>query len=268
MKDCIEGMSMLPDHSFDAIICDLPYGSTRNKWDTVIPFDELWEQYTRLVKERGAIILFGQGMFTAQLMTSNPRWWRYNLIWEKTQPTGFLNSHKMPLRAHEDICVFYKSLPEYHPIMTKGVRKVSSAVSKRNSVKSSNYGEHQHTDYDSELRYPTSVIRFPKDIQHSAIHPTQKPVALMEWLIRTYTKPGDVILDNCMGSGTTAIACISTGRRYVGFENDERYWRCAEQRIAEFRKTRESETNNMFNPINGIENDKRDPIRKQKGRHR
>ena len=153
MKDCIEGMSMLPDHSFDAIICDLPYGSTRNKWDTVIPFDELWKQYTRLVKERGAIILFGQGMFTAQLMTSNPRWWRYNLIWEKTQPTGFLNSHKMPLRAHEDICVFYKSLPEYHPIMTKGVRKVSSAVSKRNSVKSSNYGEHQHTDYDSELRY-------------------------------------------------------------------------------------------------------------------
>ena len=240
--DCIEGMAMISDHSIDAIICDLPYGTTRNKWDSIIPFEELWLQYKRIIKDRGIIILFGQGMFTAQLMTSNPSWWRYNLIWEKTQPTGFLNAHKMPLRTHEDICIFYKSLPEYHPIMTKGVRKVSSAKSKRNCIKTTNYGEHRPIDYDSDIRFPTSVICFSKDVQHSAIHPTQKPVALIKWLIKTYTSPGNIVLDNCMGSGSTAIACISTGRKFIGFEKDVKYWISAKQRIDEFIKSKSYET--------------------------
>lgn len=231
-EDCLSGMEKIPDHCIDAIICDLPYGSTRNSWDVVIPFDPLWKQYKRVIKERGVIILFGQGMFTAKLMTSNPQWWRYNLIWNKTQPSGFLNSHKMPLRTHEDICVFYKKLPVYNPIMSKGERKVSSAYSKRNCVKTSNYGTYQVTNYDSDQRYPTSVLLYPKDVQHSSIHPTQKPVALLEWLVRTYTNAGDIVLDTCMGSGSTAIACMSTGRKYVGFEIEERYYQSSIERIS------------------------------------
>ena len=227
-------MSRFPEHCVDAVVCDLPYGTTRNKWDCVIPFDELWRQYKRVIKENGVIVLFGQGMFTAQLMMSNPAWWRYNLIWQKTQPTGFLNARRMPLRTHEDICVFYKKPPVYHPIMTKGVRKVSSAYSKRNCIMTTNYGSHQLTDYDSDRRYPTSVLRFAKDVQHSAIHPTQKPVALLEWLIRTYTDPGDIVLDNCSGSGSTAIACIKTGRRFVCFENDPGYHLQSVRRIESF----------------------------------
>lgn len=233
-EDCLSGMVKIPDHCIDAIICDLPYGSTRNSWDTVIPFDPLWKQYKRVIKEHGAIILFGQGMFTSSLMQSNREWWRYNLIWQKTQPTGFLNSHKMPLRAHEDICVFYKKLPVYNPIMVRGERKVSSAYSKRNCVKSTNYGSHQPTGYDSDQRYPISVLCFPKDVQFSSIHPTQKPVALLEWLIKTYTNTGAIVLDNCMGSGSTAIACISTDRKYIGFEIVEKYYQSALERIEEY----------------------------------
>lgn len=234
--DCLEGMRDIPDHFVDAIICDLPYGTTRNTWDCIIPFDALWDQYRRIIKNNGVIILFGQGMFTAQLMMSNPNWWRYNLIWHKTQPSGFLNAHRMPLRAHEDICVFYKQLPVYHPIMTKGVRKTSSADSKSRSVKTTNYGPHKLTDYDSDIRFPTSVISMSKDIQHSAIHPTQKPVALIEWLINTYTDKGNVILDNCSGSGTTAVACMNTDRRYICYEKDAAYYYLSIDRIEKYIK--------------------------------
>lgn len=233
-EDCISGMTRIPNQSIDAIICDLPYGTTRNRWDTVISFRDLWFHYKRIIKERGAILLFGQGMFTAKLMMSNPKWWRYNLIWQKTQPTGFLNSHKMPLRAHEDICVFYNKLPIFHPQMTKGVRKVSSALSKRFCVKTTNYGSHCVTDYDSDLRYPISVLCFAKDVQHSSIHPTQKPVSLIEWLIKSYTNPGDKVLDNCSGSGTTAIACLHTGRKYLCFEKDRHYYDQSIKRITDY----------------------------------
>lgn len=230
--DCLELMRNIPNKSVDMILCDLPYGTTRCKWDTVISFKPLWEQYTRIIKDNRAIVLFANGMFTADLMQSNRKMWRYNLVWEKTQPTGFLNAKKMPLRAHEDICVFYKKLPIYNPQKTAGhVRKVSKAEHKQNCKKTMDYGEYGLTTYDSTERYPRSVIKFSKDIQKSAIHPTQKPIALLEYLIKTYTNEGDVVLDNCMGSGSTGVACVNTGRDFIGIELDEKYFDVACNRI-------------------------------------
>ncbi len=239
LGDCMELMNGIPSGSVDAVICDPPYGTTRNRWDSVLPFEALWRQYERIVKETGPVILFGQGMFTARLMMSKPGWWRYNLVWNKTQPSGFLNAHRMPLRSPEDICVFYRKLPVYHPIMTKGVRKVSAASSKKNCVRTTNYGSHGLKDYDSDMRYPTSVLSFPKDVQHSAIHPTQKPVALIEWLIQTFTNPGDIVLDNCSGSGTTAIASMNAQRRYICIENDPEYYRLSLARVEHHLRTME-----------------------------
>lgn len=226
-------MKELPDESIDMILCDLPYGQTaRNKWDVVIPFDALWQEYGRIIKKSGAIVLFANGMFTADLMKSKPNLWRYNLIWQKTQPTGFLNAKRMPLRSHEDICVFYKTLPTYNPQKTTGhERKVSSAKHKVHSKKTTNYGEHGLSAYDSTERYPRSILTFAKDTQKSALHPTQKPVALLEWLIRTYTNEGDVVLDNCMGVGSTCKAAINTRRHYIGFELDEEIFAIADSQI-------------------------------------
>lgn len=228
-------MPSINDGSVDMILCDLPYGITaRNKWDSVIPFSCLWDQYNRIIKDNGTIVLFGCGMFTANLMKSNPDMWRYNLIWQKTQPTGFLNAHRMPLRAHEDICVFYKKPGTYNPQKTDGhIRKVSSADHKRNCKKSTDYGDYHFSSYDSTERFPTSVLRFPKDTQKCKLHPTQKPVALLEWLIKTYSNEEDVILDNCMGSGSTGIACMRTNRKFIGIELDENYYNTAKKRIEE-----------------------------------
>lgn len=233
LDNCLKVMPKFADKSIDMILCDLPYGETaRNKWDVCLPFDLLWKEYERIIKDDGAIILFANGMFTAELMTSNKKLWRYNLVWEKTQPTGFLNARRMPLRSHEDICVFYKRLPTYNPQKTTGhERKVSSSSSKRNCKKSTNYGEAGLVSYDSTERYPKSVLTFPKDIQHSALHPTQKPVALLEWLIRSYTNEGDTVLDNCMGSGSTGVACLNTRRRFIGIESDKDYFNVAVRRI-------------------------------------
>lgn len=226
-------MNDIPDGSVDCIITDLPFGQTaRNKWDSVIPFEQLWKQYKRIIKDNGAIILFGNGMFTAELMMSNKKMWRYNIIWEKTQPTGFLNAKKMPLRNHEDICVFYKKPPTYNPQKTTGhVRKVSKAEHKVSCKNTSDYGEHGLTTYDSTERYPKSVWKFAKDIQKSALHPTQKPVALIEELIKTYTNEGEMILDSCMGSGTTGIAALNLHRRFIGIEMDEKYFEISKNRI-------------------------------------
>ncbi len=233
--DCLEVMKDIEDKSINMILCDLPYGITaRNKWDIVIPFDKLWEHYNRIIKDNGAIVLFGSGMFTSSLMQSNSKMWRYNLIWHKTTPTGFLNANRMPLRAHEDIVVFYKSLPTYNPQKTNGhERKVSKAEHKRNSKKTEDYGEHGLTTYDSTERYPTSILTFATDKQKEALHPTQKPVELLEWLIKTYTNEGEVILDNCMGSGSTGVAAINTNRSFIGIELDEGYFEIAENRIEE-----------------------------------
>lgn len=231
-------MKEIPDESIDMILCDLPYGQTaRNKWDVVIPFDELWYGYERIIKKSGAIVLFANGMFTADLMKSKPDLWRYNLIWQKTQPTGFLNAKKMPLRSHEDICVFYKRLPTYNPQKTKGhERKVSSAKHKATSKKTMNYADYGLSTYDSTERYPRSVITFAKDSQKSALHPTQKPVALLEWLIRTFTNEGDTVLDNCMGSASTCVAAINTHRHYIGFELDGDIFNIADSRIREVKR--------------------------------
>ena len=202
----------------------------------MIPFEPLWGEYERITKDNAAIILFGNGMFTADLMESNRKLWRYNLIWHKTQPTGFLNAKKMLLRAHEDICVFYKKLPTYNPQMTTGhMRKVSKAEHKVNSKKTTDYGEHGLTTYDSTERYPRSVLTFSKDVQKSALHPTQKPVALIEYLIKTYTNPGDLVLDSCAGSMTLAIAAMNTGRDYICIEKDSEIFEIGKNRVDEYR---------------------------------
>lgn len=211
--------------------------TARNKWDVVIPFESLWGQYERIIKGNGIIILFANGMFTADLMESNRKLWRYNLIWQKTQPTGFLNANRMPLRSHEDICIFYKKLPTYNPQKTTGnPRKVSKASHKANCKESMNYGIYGLSTYDSTERYPTSVWKFPKDSQKCAIHPTQKPVALVEELIKTYTDEGDTVLDSCAGSMTLAIAAMRTGRNYICIEKDEDIYEAGKRRVEKYKE--------------------------------
>ena len=236
-EDCIKenGMCLIEDKSIDMILCDLPYGTTaRNKWDCIITFEHLWDQYERIIKDNGAIVLTAQTPFDKVLGCSNLKMLRYEWIWEKTSATGHLNAKKMPMKAHENILVFYKKLPTYNPQKTFGhERKVSKAEHKVNCVMTSNYNEHGLTTYDSTERYPRSVLKFPTDKQKEALHPTQKPVALFEYLIRTYTNEGNLVLDNCMGSGTTAIACINTNRNYIGFETEQRYIKIANTRISD-----------------------------------
>lgn len=233
--DCLTEMRNIPSKSIDMVLCDLPYEQTaRNKWDVKIPFEPLWKEHERIVKDNAAIVLFANGFFTAELMLSNKKLWRYNLIWEKTQPTGFLNAKKMPLRSHEDICVFYKKTPVYYPQKTDGhTRKVSSSSSKRNCKKTTDYGEAGLTSYDSTERYPKSVLHFSKDIQKSALHPTQKPIALLEFLIKSYTKEGDLVLDNCFGSCSTGVACRNTNRNFIGIEKDSRFFEIGKNRLKE-----------------------------------
>jgi len=229
---CLQIMLSIADRSIDAIVCDLPYGKTQNKWDSVIDLTKLWEQYERVIKPNGAIILFGQDKFSARLMLSNEKMHRYNIVWEKTTPTGHLNAKKMPLRSHEDILVFYKQLPTYNPQKTTGhERKVSTAHHKRDSKKTTNYGEHGLTTYDSTERYPKSVWKFATDKQKSALHPTQKPLKLIEEIVKTFSNEGDLILDNCAGSGTTGIACLNTNRKCLLIENDEKYFNVIKNRI-------------------------------------
>lgn len=232
--DCIEVMKLIDDNSIDMILCDLPYGVTKNKWDSIIDLDKLWAEYERVIKINGAIVLFGQGKFSAKLMLSNEKMHRYNLIWEKTTPTGFLNANRMPLRSHEDLLVFYKKLPTYNPQKTTGhIRKASTANHKRNSKKTSNYGEHGLTTYDSTERYPKSVLKFATDKQKSALHPTQKPLALIEYLIATYSNEGETILDNCAGSGTTGLAAKNLNRNYIMIENDKVSYEICIERLGE-----------------------------------
>lgn len=230
--DCLEEMNKIPDGSVDLILCDLPYGTTRNKWDSIVPLQELWAHYRRIC--RGAIVLTAQTPFDKVLGASNLGMLRYEWIWEKTTATGHLNASKMPMKAHENVLVFYDGLPTYNPQKTTGhPRKVSTSAHKRNSSKSSNYGDAALSTYDSTERYPRSVLVFATDKQKAALHPTQKPVALMEYLIRTYTNEGDVVMDNCMGSGTTGVACANTGRKFVGIERDEKYFEIAKERIGQ-----------------------------------
>lgn len=218
--DCLEIMKQLPDKSIDMVLCDLPYGTTQNKWDSVIPLGELWQQYRRIVKDDGAIVLTSQGMFTAELMVSNPKMFRYKWIWEKSKSTNFLNAKKQPLRKHEDVCVFYRRQPVYHPQMIdgepydKGIRK---------NQMSGSYGDFQPVHVHSDgKRYPTDIIYFKTaESEGKVFHPTQKPVELGRYFVRTYTNPDDIVLDNTSGSGSFLVAALLEGRNFIGIEKNE-----------------------------------------------
>lgn len=220
-------MKNIPDKSIDMILCDLPYGTTHNKWDNVIPMEPLWEQYNRIIKDHGAIVLFSQMPFGASLIMSNPKMFRYEWIWEKNQAVGFLNAKKMPLRKHENILVFYKHLPTYNP---QGLIKLDEPIQEEGSSNRNgkNYGVADKSFIRTHTNYPTDIITFSKD---AGYHPTQKPVDLLEYLIKTYTNEGDLVLDNCMGSGSTGVACVNTNREFIGMELDEKYYKVACERL-------------------------------------
>ena len=249
--DCLEGMKGIADRSIDAVIADLPYGVLNRqngaaRWDNRIPLKPLWEQYLRITKPDSPIILFAQGMFSAELVLSQPKLWRYNLVWHKDRVSGHLNANRMPLRQHEDILVFYRKLPVYHPQMIPcPPEKRNHGRRKTEGFTNRCYGGMALTPVRiADDKYPTSVISVPKEHRNGTFyHPTQKPVALIEYLIRTYTDEGDTVLDNCIGSGTTAIAALRTGRHYIGFETDNGYCGIAEQRIREEIEQRERKNN-------------------------
>lgn len=217
------------------ILCDLPYGTTACKWDTIIPFEPLWEQYEHVIKDNGAIVLFGSQPFTTKLINSNIGKFRYCWIWNKVRGVGHLNAKRKPMMATEDVCVFYKKPCTYNPqIREREVPKKS-----KNNATQEVYGKTQD-NFEGEIldkRYPINLITFNKSAQKDfTLHPTQKPVALLEYLIKTYTRPGEVVLDNCIGSGTTAIACINIGRNFIGIEKEEKYVRIAQKRIEACKK--------------------------------
>lgn len=218
--DCLELMKDISDQSISLIKADLPYGTTQNAWDIIIPFEPLWEQYKRIIKPDGVIALNAAGLFSAKCIMSNTEWYKYDWIWEKTKATNHLNAKKQPMRAHEQVLIFYKGKPTYNPQKTEGHPPVNSYT--KHQTDGDNYGTTKtgisgggQTD-----RYPRSVLKFKSDTQLSARHRTQKPVALEEYFIRTYTNSGELVLDNTAGSGTTAIACMNLGRPYICMEKD------------------------------------------------
>ncbi len=227
--DCLAEMAGIPDKFVDMILCDLPYGTTACKWDSVIPFAPLWAHYKRVIKDRGAIVLFGSEPFSSHLRLSNLDWFKYDWIWDKPHGTGFLNAKKSPIKAHETISVFCNGSPSYFPQKTTGhARKTAT---KRMDV-TPVYGEQRGVhSYDSTERYPRTVQTFSSDKQTSSLHPTQKPVALLEYLVKTYSLEGEIVLDNCMGSGSTGVACANTARKFIGIEMDARYFKIASDRI-------------------------------------
>lgn len=245
-------MQNIADKSVDMILCDLPYevlnkGNKSAQWDRLIPFDPLWEQYCRIIKDNGAIVLFAQGMFTGQPMMSNPKMWRYNLVWDKCRATGFLNANRMPLRYHEDICVFYKSLPTYNPQMEdlNGRERNHPQGHGNHNEKNQCYGNVKRINPTYEdKKHPRSIIKIKAvHCNEGQSHPTQKPVALLEYLIKTYTNEGDTILDNTMGSGSTGVACVNTGRNFIGVELNDEYFSIASERI---KKAEEDNAGRLF----------------------
>lgn len=224
-EDCLQGMKRIPDGSVDCIICDLPYGTTACKWDSVIPFEPLWEQYKRITKPNAAILLFAQQPFASVLACSNLDMFKYEWIWEKDNSTGFLHANQMPLKIHENILVFYRSLPTYNP---QGVRHNPRKV--RRGGLGDNYLHTTSNEYESKFEnYPIDMFHFDRD--KDKLHPTQKPVELVRYLVRTYSNEGDTILDNCSGSGTTAVACVKEKRHFICFEKDETYWKKSVERV-------------------------------------
>jgi site-specific DNA-methyltransferase (adenine-specific) len=225
--DCLELMKTIPDKSIDAIICDLPYGTTSNKWDSIINLDDLWAQYKRICK--GAIVLTAQTPFDKVLGCSNLKMLKYEWIWVKENGTGFLNAKKAPLKNHENVLIFYEKQPTYNLQMRTGFKPYTQKAGRASSNYRPQIGN-VITENNGD-RYPLSVIEFKRD--KDKVHPTQKPVALMEYLVKTYTNQGDIVLDNCMGSGTTGVACKNLGRKFIGIEQDPNYFEIARKRIYE-----------------------------------
>lgn len=221
--DCLKIMKDIKDKSVDFIYTDLPYATTQNSWDILIPLEPLWAEYSRILKDNGCVALWSQMPFSAQLVMSNPNDFRYEWIIEKTKGTGFLNAKRMPMKCHENVLIFYKKLPTYNPQKTTGHTPVHAFT--KHSTDGTNYGKtHSVSGGGSTERYPRDVIQFKWDTQKSAVHPTQKPISAAEYFIKTYTNEGDTVLDSCMGSGSTGVACARLGRNFIGIEKDEKYF--------------------------------------------
>ncbi len=240
LGDCLELMKDIPDGSIDCVICDLPYGTTACKWDSIIPFEPLWEQYNRITKPNAAIVLFATEPFTSTLIMSNLHNYRQKLTWLKTRPTNVFNAKKQFMNWTEDICIFYRSLPTFNPQMRTDGKFTSKKVQHTNHDRSTgtlgHTGEKPGYIHESNggLFYPKSVLEFSNvNSNKECFHPTQKPIELLRYLVRTYTNEGDTILDNCIGSGTTAIACLRENRNFIGIEKEVKYFEIANNRIKE-----------------------------------
>ena len=238
-EDCLEGMKKIPNGSIDMILCDLPYGTTACKWDTIIPFKPLWEQYERVIKDNGAIVLTASQPFTSALIMSNIKMYRYNWVYEKNKSSNFMLAKKQPLKNFEDVCVFYKKQPTYIPQMewvgVKDKRKKINQKKRYSELHGSEITSYSHSR-DNGWRYPKAVKLFNNADTRNVVHPTQKPVALFEYLIRTYTNKGDTVLDNCAGSFTTAVACDNTNRNWICMEKEEEYCNIGLTRINDNRE--------------------------------
>lgn len=233
--DCLLAMQDIPNQSIDMILCDLPYGTTSCKWDVIIPFEKLWECYTRIIKLNGAIVLFGQEPFSSTLRLSNLDWYKYDIYWEKERLTNVNQVKKRVGKTVETISIFYQKQPIYNPQMVKYEGKPRSNKVKNGKLgKLTDASEKKVFEYkDTGWRYPTQVWRYKRDCLINNLHPTQKPVALLESLIKTYTNENDLVLDNCMGSGSTGVACVNTNRKFIGIEIDKHYFEIAKERINE-----------------------------------
>lgn len=242
LGDCLELMKYIPNGSIDMILCDLPYGTTACKWDTIIPFDKLWEQYERIIKPNGAIVLFGSEPFSSVLRMSNIKRYKYDWIWDKVKPSGHLNAKIMPLKEHEIISIFSRGKCVYNP---QGLEKIYKIQKKSNSDTTlgngySTFGKNNKTTIQTIGNYPRSILTFNKPSK--TLHPTQKPIALFEYLIKTYTNEGDLVLDNTAGSGTTAIACLNTNRQFIVMEKEQKYYDIILKRVGDFNKKFEPQT--------------------------
>lgn len=236
--DCISVMQLLPNDCIDMVLCDLPYGTTQNKWDSIVPLDKLWKEYKRIVKPNGAIVLTSQGVFTAVLIMSQPKMFKYKWVWEKSKATNFLNAKKQPLRKHEDVCIFYQRQPVYHPQMMKG--EPYDKGFRKNQL-SGSYGDFASVHVKSDgLRYPTDVVYFKTaESEGEVFHATQKPVELGRYFVRTYSNPGDTILDNTSGSGAFLVAALLEGRNFVGIEKNADTELFKGEKIDYIKRTRE-----------------------------
>lgn len=230
-EDCMIAMRAISAGSVDMILCDLPYNTTHNHWDVALDLDDLWKEYLRVIKDNGCIALFAQSPFDKVLAVSNLHLFRYEWIIEKTRGTGHLNAKKMPMKTHENILIFYKSLPTYNPQMTTEHLPVNSYTKHTSDGHCYNKTKAGISGGGSTERYPRDVLKFTWDTRKSSLHPTQKPVSLCEYMIKTYTVKGDIVLDNCMGSGTTGVACINTKRKFIGIEKDRGYFEIAKRRL-------------------------------------